>query len=691
MKNKILSFVLAVMLISGLFVTNVSAATPYISFNYDAYGNIVESPDIYEPELSITGAALGVEDFINPVDIFSFEQELYILDAGNARIVKLSEDLSSAAVIAITENGNAVNLAKASGMFVNSKNIYVADSGNNCVWICSADGTVIRKITKPDNEYFSQYLDFLPVKVTGDSVGNIYVRCTGVYQGLVIFNKDYEFEGFFGSEMVQTTAQVISDFFWKRFMTSEQRDAMADYVPSEIYNMDMTSDNFLYTITPGKMAKGADYKQSADSIRCLNPNGSDVLVDDNLSASFTNDSMRLNFVDIAYDNAGFINVLDNKQGKIFQFDCNMQLVAAFGGTGDFLGTFRSPCAIATINGRLFVLDSTKSSITVFGITDTGNNIRSALMLYNDGDYEASLKPWLEVIKQNPNFQLAYIGIGNAYYNNQDYKKAMEYYELAAYTTGYSEAFKEYRVAAVRGNIGWIAAAIVVLVVGIKLLSALKKKKAVADSVTVERSRLKMPIYTMFHPINGFDELFYRKKMSLRLSFIPLVLLILYSVGSMEWCGSQFVITESGTTDILKISITYIAVLFVFVVANWAFCVLVDGKAKFKDIWIFSNYSLLPFILCGFIRIVLSHFLVANEGVFLTLLTIVGVAWSFVMLMSAFSVFHEFTISKSILMFVITIIGMALIAILAFLIYSLVIQVYENLVTLFCEIVFRINS
>ena len=60
-------------------------------------------------------------------------------------------------------------------------------------------------------------------------------------------------------------------------------------------------------------------------------------------------------------------------------------------------------------------------------------------------------------------------------------------------------------------------------------------------------------------------------------------------------------------------------------------------------------------------------------------------------MSAFSVFHEHEIGKSILILIVTLIGMLLIAVLMFLMYNLVQNVLETVKTVFSEIVFRINT
>lgn len=149
-----------------------------------------------------------------------------------------------ASEIYIRENETDVDLGKATGLYADGTTLYIADSGSLCVWCTDFKGNVTHKLTKPDSEYFNETIQFLPRKIVGDSVGNLYVQCTGVYEGLVIFDNQSQFKGFFASERVETTAQIIQNFFWKQFMNSEQRDAMANYVPNEIYSMDMSPRQF---------------------------------------------------------------------------------------------------------------------------------------------------------------------------------------------------------------------------------------------------------------------------------------------------------------------------------------------------------------------------------------------------------------------------------------------------------------
>lgn len=207
----------------------------------------------------------------------------------------------------------------------------------------------------------------------------------------------------------------------------------------------------------------------------------------------------------------------------------------------------------------------------------------------------------------------------------------------------------------------------------------------------QMSRYVLPFYTVLHPVNGFDALRYQKKNSLRMSLLFFLLLVLSSLLSQQFTGPQMTMPDTDQVDLFRTLGGYMAVLLLFVIADWAFCVLIDGKATFRDIWIITLYALQPYIYGNLLRVVLSHVLTRDEAVFLNFLTIVSVLWSFSMLMSAFMIFHEFTLSKAIVAFLVTLIGMFLIAFLVFLCYALYQQVADALMTIFHEIVFRIRQ
>ena len=677
-------------------MASVSAdSVPYASYTYDCDGNVVESGSVYSPMCVINGEGLNVGGFSGPADLFERDGYLYVLDSGNSRIVKTDIRGSFAKEIIPAESGEEIDLTKATGIYVNAKErIFIADSGNNAVWVLNADGAAEKKITKPDSEYFDKDIEFLPSRVIGDSVGNIYVQSTGIYDGLCIFDSEYQFTGFFGSEKVKTTSEILTSYFWKQFMTSEQKESMANYVPSEIYSMDISSEDFIYTITPGASLGTLPYKQNSDSIRCLNPKGSDTLKSDaprNVEAALDSDNLYLNFIDVSYSESGYINLLDNKHGRIYQYDDNMRLITAFSGMSDFAGTFSNPCAIESTGEYILVLDAGKNNITVFEPTLIGAKIHNALSLYNSGNYQKSLEPWLEVIEQNPNFQLAYIGIGNALFNEGNYKEAMSYYELAKDTEGYSNAYKEYRVIMMRNNIVWIVLVIVLAVVAIKLFSYLKRKKGLfAYSSASKMSSGYLMWYSARHPFIGFDAIRYNKRRCYPFCVVVFLLLVALGVAEQLFMGKSFGIVNTADTNILTVFLIRLAIVVLFVLSNWALSVLLDGKATVGEICTFSSIALVPYIICGFIRVILSHFLTAQENIFLTLLMLVGIGMGVALMLIGFSVFHEFETGKAVLILLLTLVGMLLITVLAFLLYSLTQNIVDFVRTIAGEIIFRMN-
>lgn len=197
-----------------------------------------------------------------------------------------------------------------------------------------------------------------------------------------------------------------------------------------------------------------------------------------------------------------------------------------------------------------------------------------------------------------------------------------------------------------------------------------------------------PFYIMRHPLEGFDDVHAHQTISLAVSMALMVLLALMQVLSAEMIGGQFRIVEAGDVNFPVVFFSGFLLLFIWTISNWCFCVLMDGKARLKTIWIISAYSLLPYTICGYINILLGLILTREEGVFRTFVTVVGVLWSLILLVSAFVNFHEFSVGKSLVAIVITFVGMVIIAVLIFLLYSLLQQMVSNTLLLINEIILR---
>ncbi len=103
----------------------------------------------------------------------------------------------------------------------------------------------------------------------------------------------------------------------------------------------------------------------------------------------------------------------------------------------------------------------------------------------------------------------------------------------------------------------------------------------------EMPKYKYPLYIMFHPINGFDELKYRRKASIRISILIFISLAVLNVVSLQFQGLQFMMRDKEKVDFVMAFGMHFAIWSIFALSNWSFCVVMDGKAKLIEIWIIT--------------------------------------------------------------------------------------------------------
>ena len=132
-------------------------------------------------------------------------------------------------------------------------------------------------------------------------------------------------------------------------------------------------------------------------------------------------------------------------------------------------------AIESHDNMLYVLDSRKNSITVFKRTAFGEIVTKATNLYNDGYYEESYEPWLTVIKYDGNYRRAYIGIGNALLNAEQYKDAMKYFKISISRVRYNRAYEGYRGQILEKYFTPAILIIIIVCVVVKVLKTLSRK------------------------------------------------------------------------------------------------------------------------------------------------------------------------------------------------------------------------
>ena len=444
------ALVAAAVLVMSFAVYPHALELPFQTYNYNYWEDIVYTPAAYQPDYTVSGLDLSFEgkkigSFVTPQDMcVSSDGRIFLADTGNNRIVILSSDAKNVCGIidSFENDGKNDTFNQPSGVAYSDKDqLYIADSQNHRIVVLDAEGSLVRMIENPRAEVLEEGFVFVPLKITVDYADRVYCVAQNMFEGIMVFETNGEFAGFFGTISVEIT---LWEKFWRRIATKEEREKSRLYIPTEFTGVDIDPDGFVY-------ASNID-PAGVQGVRRLNPKGQDVIkkgsngnLGGDLQISDTTDyAGPSQFTDVLYRENGIYSCLDRKRGRIFTYDHEGNLLYIFGGMGQANGNFHYPVAIENVGGDIIALDATKAEIIYFRETQYGRLINEAVSLRFGGDETLAVPLWQQVLLLDENNELANTGIGKAYLTSGDYKQAMKYLKLGMARSYYSVAFKRYR-------------------------------------------------------------------------------------------------------------------------------------------------------------------------------------------------------------------------------------------------------
>ncbi len=206
-------------------------------------------------------------------------------------------------------------------------------------------------------------------------------------------------------------------------------------------------------------------------------------------------------------------------------------------------------------------------------------------------------------------------------------------------------------------------------------------------------RMGYAFYILFHPFDGFFDL--KNDPKRRSVAGGVVWLIIYAVVDLvRFQTLGYLFADRASQLALNIPIRLITAILPFIlwaVSNWCFSSLMDGDGKLSDVFMVTTYAILPITICNLIQIPLSHFLASSEASIFNFIGSLGMIWGYLYVFLAMIIVHQYSVAKGVGTTVLTIIGMAVIAFVAILIFFLLQQLSSFFIEIGTEVIFRLNE
>ena len=695
MKSKFFSIACIALVLTLLLVTPVAALsdTAYQGYVYDSYDKSNPAPVGYEPKMVATPNVLGLTDVGTLWDMdFDDDGYLYVLDSEKSSIYVLTSDLKHEKTIQLTLDGEVLDIKGAMGIFIHrtgeNKRIYIADTENERVLVADNEGNVLNVYTRPETSLIpSKKGGFRPTKVVVSDEDTIYILCQHIYSGVLMINEYGEFLGFCGSNKIEMSATMLFDYLWKKLLSEEMKTTQSRYVPVEYSGLDIDDEGYL-------LACSVSGTEKSESIRRLNAKGNNIFPEKTVfgdleTAEVGEKVTTTEFGDVTSVGEGVFAALDRALGRVFIYDNEGGFLMSFGTLGGSqAGTFKTPIAIASYNDYVYVLDKDNKSITMFAVNDYGSTILQASRSFLKGRYDESRKLWEKVLEQNGAFETAYVSIGRSLMNENKYEEAMKYFKLGQSRVDYSRAFQEYRTRLISKWFDVIFVVIIVVSLGLFIFLKIRarNKKKIGYDYEVPDGYFRRLWLSLIHPVRDMMAFINKTKGSFLIAPFVAALWFFEKVFTYQTQGFIFNTNDPAKMDIRLLFIGSVGLFVLFIISNWLICTMFSLSGKLTQIATVTSLAILPYIISNLFNTVLSNFLTEEEGMFLTIITALAIAWGVMILFIGLSKIHEANVVLTFVLVLATLGGMFVIVFLILVFFSLWQQFVDFITAVVTEII-----
>jgi len=474
------------------------------------------------------------------------------------------------------------------------------------------------------------------------------------------------------------------------FATYEMKKRMLQFIPTEYSNIAADDKGMIFAITEVAGSTVAD----KIPVRLINPAGNNIIKANgygapagNIDANGTIWASRL--TDVAVGPDGLYSLLDNQNKRVFTYDRDGNLLYVFGKSDDDKAFWQNGVSIVYDNRDIWILDKANGNLLHFVPTAFAEEIMQAYHCHEVGAFDEEAVCWERVQGMFQGYYLAYFGLGKVAMNEGDYETAMSYFRLSNQPEFYSKAYKQQFARMIEENILWILLVGFIFVVVVGLVRRHQKRlgKAPGYITRVFSSGL----YVMTHPFNGFWELKWERKGQASDATLLLMLTVLVNLICARYTPYLFNTALTDQTNIVVPMISYLLLIALWIISNWCFTTLFDGKGTMKDVYIYTCYSLFPYVLLSLPIVLLSFVLtLENASMYYALQTFVMIYVAFLIFSGTLTV-HQYSIGRTILMILLSIVGMMIMIFLMLLCFNLFVDIYDFVAGAVREIIYRYTT
>lgn len=632
------------------------------------------------------GVCLKDAGLEKPTDLFWKDDFLYIADSGNGRIVRYN--LKNETIEILGEG----SLVEPRGLFVaDDGTIYVADAGAPAVFLLETDGSLRKKIERPDSYLFSSQSVFTPTNVVVTKQGNIFVSGEGAHEGLMQFSQNGEFQGYFAANKRNLS---LLEKVQELIFTDAQINQLLSRRARAIQNIDISEDDLIYSVTQDaglSLAWSAAEEKTENRLKLHNLAGTNILSPNHMIAD------EWNFVDVASGMYDCIYTL-TYTGIINEYDSSGNLIFSFGGrsvSDNLNGTFTYASAIdVDDDGILYVLDKEQALVQMFYPNEFAMATHKALYYLEKGEYAESEQLWLDLLKMNGMSRLAHLGYGKTLFYQQRYKEALKQFEIANEKELYSECFWELRDTFINDHVIYFLIGIVLLLMmykGIRVAVKRFGKEGKRKRQNAFVRNLHFAWSMLRHPIDGFDDAKRENGASVASATCLYLGVITVFIVDMLFRGFIFNHNSAEDANLLMMLATIVVPIALWVIGNYMIASINDGEGTLKQVYIGTAYAFTPYIFLTPVIIALSYVLTLNEAFIIQFGYVIILGWTIVLLIQSVVYIHDYTGKETLKSILITIFFMVM-AIVAFAILYLVwMQVYDFLDQVKEELIYRVQK